>query len=428
MMKFKNWYRSLTVILLILSVLLGTSCITINPPSELTPSVSEPELPPSNQPAFHTEEGAINAVILHLADLTGFVGNDYSFICNQLQDIYDWRAYLTQDIWAVTCSIYVEGLGRQAMGSWQIDGKGNISPSDAEAQKVEYDIRLLQEEGSATSPAPTPAPTATEYQELPSFDYVGITPPPGEAHRLYEVLLRIRWDTNWSDLYEAHEFDCSEMSGMLENYLEGLGFDTYILVAEITGRDWATALDIEIARLIGWMENGKLYHAWLAVRFNDKYMGVESTIPDDSQYYGIYRYQEIYADVKEAERAYPGEFDYWDSPQYNVLKIQLFSPAPVPAPAPVTLTASVEISAGKFFPANLEVRVGTTVTWTNESMVGYRLEGEGGINSPLLDKYDTYPFTFNQVGTFHYHARFRSTAFGGEGEVAITGGQVVVVP
>ncbi len=280
------------------------------------------------------------------------------------------------------------------------------------------------------APAPAPTPAMPEYRELPSFDYVGITPPPGEAHRLYEVLLRIRWDTDWAALYKVNEFDCSEMSGMLEDYLEDLGFDTYILVAEISGRDWATALNIEIERLIGWIDDGKLYHAWLAVRVVDEYMGVEATIPGDSQYYGIYRYQEIYGDVDEAERAMPGQFDYWNSPQYSELKNKLPAAVstPTPAPTPIDLAASVEISAGKFYPARLEVKVGTTVTWMNKSTVGYRLEGEGGINSSLLDKYDTYSLTFNQAGTFRYQARFRSTALGGEGEVAITEGQVVVVP
>ena len=134
-------YRYLLVILLVVSVLLGASCITINPP----PSGSEPELPSPPQPAFSTEDGAINAVILHLADLTGFVGNDYAFTCNQMRDIYDWRAYRTQDIWSVTGSFYVEGLGTQAIGSWRIDGQGNVTPSDDKAKEQEHLCRLMQE-------------------------------------------------------------------------------------------------------------------------------------------------------------------------------------------------------------------------------------------------------------------------------------------
>lgn len=172
------------------------------------------------------------------------------------------------------------------------------------------------------APTPSRAPDPTlEYQALPSFSYIGITPPPGEAKRLYNLLLRIKWDTKWSDLYKRGEFDCSEMAGLLEDYLESNGFDAYILCAELTGRDWASALNMELEKVLGLSKGEKQYHAWVAVNLDGEYMAIESTIPEATRYLGAYRYQYIYASVDEAERVYSGEFDYWNSPQSRMLAL-----------------------------------------------------------------------------------------------------------
>jgi len=143
----------------------------------------------------------------------------------------------------------------------------------------------------------------------------------GESHRLYELLLDIRWNTNWANLYKTSEFDCSEMSGYLEAYLELKGFDTYIVCAEVTGRDWASALGVELERLMGLRIGSKAYHAWIVVNIDGEYLAVESTIPHETRYYGAYKYQYLYTSVSEAEKAYPGEFDYWFSPQIKSLNI-----------------------------------------------------------------------------------------------------------
>lgn len=142
-------FRFVLLILILSSVMLGASCITINPPPPSAPTSTpaqapplvEPELPPPPKPAYSTEEEAINAVILHLADLTGLAGNDYSFVCNQLRTIYDWSAYLTQDIWSVNCSAHG---GTPYIGSWQIDGRGSVTPSDAKAQEQEQQLRSMR--------------------------------------------------------------------------------------------------------------------------------------------------------------------------------------------------------------------------------------------------------------------------------------------
>ncbi len=177
---------------------------------------------------------------------------------------------------------------------------------------------LVQDVSTEEAPGSEP-----EYHELPKLDYIGISPPAGEPRRLDRLLRRLRWETDWADLYELGEFDCSEMAGLLENYLESNGFDTYILVAELGDRDWHRGLSIDLERLLGLRVGDKAYHAWIAVNIDGEYMAVESTKVYDSNYYGDFRYQEIYSTAAEAERAYPGEFDYWESPQYGTLYGQL---------------------------------------------------------------------------------------------------------
>jgi len=173
-------------------------------------------------------------------------------------------------------------------------------------------------------PTPSPAPSqilpTARYYELTKFNYIGLTPPPGKPHDLYNLLVEMRHRSNWSSLYTKNEFDCSEMSGFWEVYLEGYGFDTYILVAELTGRDWANALGLELERLTGLRAGGKTYHAWVTVKIDNEYMAVEATLPGIDTYYGAYKYQRIYRSVEEAEKAWPGEFDWQNSSQFQSLR------------------------------------------------------------------------------------------------------------
>ena len=110
------------------------------------------------------------------------------------------------------------------------------------------------------------------------------------------------------------------MSGFFEMYLESYGFDTYILVAEVTGRDWANALGMELERLVGLRTGGKMYHAWIVVKIDEEYLAVEATLPGIDTYYGAYKYQMIYRSIEEAEKAMPGQFDYWNSSQLQSLR------------------------------------------------------------------------------------------------------------
>ena len=72
-----------------------------------------------------------------------------------------------------------------------------------------------------------------------------------------------------------------------------------------------------------------------------------------------------------------------------------------------TATNSVTINNFSFSPNNITVKVGTTVTWTNQDSVEHDIVADDGISdgpkSELLAKGKSYSFTFSKAGTYTYH-------------------------
>jgi plastocyanin len=70
-----------------------------------------------------------------------------------------------------------------------------------------------------------------------------------------------------------------------------------------------------------------------------------------------------------------------------------------------TQTASVTIQNNAFSPANLTVKVGTNVTWTNQDSVSHTVTSTTGseLNSNVMAKTKTYSHVFNTVGTYNYY-------------------------
>ena len=67
-------------------------------------------------------------------------------------------------------------------------------------------------------------------------------------------------------------------------------------------------------------------------------------------------------------------------------------------------TNSVSIGSTSFSPASITVKVGTTVTWTNNvDDVHTVTADDGSFSSSDLAYYQTYSRTFSQAGTFRYH-------------------------
>ena len=74
-----------------------------------------------------------------------------------------------------------------------------------------------------------------------------------------------------------------------------------------------------------------------------------------------------------------------------------------------------------FSPADITVKKGTTVTWTNNDAVEHTVtedDGQTGPSAPPLSQGQSYTFTFNQAGTFHYHCTIHSEM---TGTVTVTG-------
>jgi plastocyanin len=90
------------------------------------------------------------------------------------------------------------------------------------------------------------------------------------------------------------------------------------------------------------------------------------------------------------------------------------------SPAPTSGSVSVSIQNFQFNPSSITVKSGTTVTWTNmddaQHTVTRPLEGGGvqmaGPDSPVLNRGDTYSYTYNGVGFFPYHCRIHPSMSG----------------
>ncbi|HEY4456961.1 MAG TPA: cupredoxin family copper-binding protein [Pseudonocardiaceae bacterium] len=72
------------------------------------------------------------------------------------------------------------------------------------------------------------------------------------------------------------------------------------------------------------------------------------------------------------------------------------------ATAPVA-TNTVAIKGFAFTPANITVKVGTTVTWTNQDQDAHTVTATGGaFGSQALNTGSHYTFTFTKPGSYDY--------------------------
>jgi plastocyanin len=62
----------------------------------------------------------------------------------------------------------------------------------------------------------------------------------------------------------------------------------------------------------------------------------------------------------------------------------------------------VTIDNFTFAPAELAVKVGTTVTWTNHDDIPHTVVSAGKFRSKTLDTDDSFSFTFTAVGDYKY--------------------------
>jgi plastocyanin len=75
---------------------------------------------------------------------------------------------------------------------------------------------------------------------------------------------------------------------------------------------------------------------------------------------------------------------------------------------------ALSIAKGKYRPKNLTVKVGTTLTWSNDDSVPQSVTSDapGLFDSGLLNPGGTFSYTFSKAGTFPYHSTATKDAFG----------------
>lgn len=84
------------------------------------------------------------------------------------------------------------------------------------------------------------------------------------------------------------------------------------------------------------------------------------------------------------------------------------SPAPTNTPAPTGPQVAISIIGSgtyAFDPASKSVKVGTTVTWTNNSSAPHTVTSDTGPDSfdGQVSSGDKFSFTFTKAGTYTYH-------------------------
>jgi plastocyanin len=71
--------------------------------------------------------------------------------------------------------------------------------------------------------------------------------------------------------------------------------------------------------------------------------------------------------------------------------------------SPGTEACTIDIRDLAYHPAQTEIAVGTTVTWTNSDTVPHTATAtDGTFDSGILDPGKSYSFTFEEAGTFDY--------------------------
>ena len=70
----------------------------------------------------------------------------------------------------------------------------------------------------------------------------------------------------------------------------------------------------------------------------------------------------------------------------------------------IVATTAVTIQSYTFTPADISIKVGDTVTWTNLDTVAHNVVADDSSwSSGQLNKGDKFSFTFSQAGTYAYH-------------------------
>jgi amicyanin len=87
------------------------------------------------------------------------------------------------------------------------------------------------------------------------------------------------------------------------------------------------------------------------------------------------------------------------------------TPSQNPAPA---ATNTIFMQNFAFTPVTLNVKIGDSVTWTNEDSAPHKLASDSGseLASGSLSNGQSYSHTFNTAGTYNYHCAIHASMKG----------------
>lgn len=90
----------------------------------------------------------------------------------------------------------------------------------------------------------------------------------------------------------------------------------------------------------------------------------------------------------------------------NMSNMDMSTPNPRSSASKPVAANAVTIQNFAFSPADISVKVGTKVTWTNNDSTTHTVtenDGQTGPDSGDLNPGSSYSFTFSKAGTYHYH-------------------------
>jgi plastocyanin len=104
-----------------------------------------------------------------------------------------------------------------------------------------------------------------------------------------------------------------------------------------------------------------------------------------------------------AEAAAPADATPGASPAASPAATADASPAASPETAAAAEECTVDIRDLAFEPADIEIAIGTTVTWTNNDTVPHTATAsDGSFDSGVFDPGASFSYTFDEAGMFDY--------------------------
>ncbi|MBI4284485.1 MAG: cupredoxin family copper-binding protein [Chloroflexi bacterium] len=91
----------------------------------------------------------------------------------------------------------------------------------------------------------------------------------------------------------------------------------------------------------------------------------------------------------------------------------VLTPAPAPSPTPSPGPVEVQIARFAFSPAEISIKLGTRVTWSNLDATPHTITAsDKSFESGRMEKNDSFSYTFNSKGTYEYVCAYHANMKG----------------